>query len=43
MKNNKFEKILIPIEVELGFIRVPNKFKNLFPKKIKNKHTFKKF
>ncbi len=34
MKNNveKFTKNLIPIEIVLGFVRVPNKYKKLFPK-----------
>lgn len=32
MENNKFEKSIIPIEIDLGFIRVPNKYKKLFPK-----------
>jgi len=33
MKNTKFTKSIIPIEIELGFIRIPNKYKKLFPRK----------
>jgi hypothetical protein len=29
---NIIEKKIIPVEIDLGFIRIPNKFKYLFPK-----------
>ena len=32
MENIKFEKIVIPIEIELGFVRIPSKYKKDFPK-----------
>jgi len=32
--NQKFEKSIIPIEIELGFMRIPNKYKKLFPLEI---------
>lgn len=32
MDNIKFTKNVIPIEIELGFIRIPNKYKGQFPK-----------
>jgi len=31
MNNQKFTKNIIPIEIELGFVRIPNRYKNLFP------------
>lgn len=34
MVNQKFTKNIIPIEIELGFVRIPNKFRSLFPKTI---------
>ena len=34
MENQKFTKNIIPIEIELGFVRIPNEFRSLFPKTI---------
>jgi len=34
MNNQKFTKNLIAIEIELGFVRIPNRYKNLFPNTI---------
>lgn len=34
MGNQKFTKNIIPIEIELGFVRVPNQFRKLFPEEI---------
>ena len=34
MVNQKFTKNMIPIEIEIGFVRIPNKFRSLFPKTI---------
>lgn len=34
MLNQKFEKSIIPIEIELGFVRIPNKYRKLFPSEI---------
>lgn len=31
MQDKKFTKSIIPIEIELGFVRIPNKYKRLFP------------
>lgn len=31
MNNQKFTKNLIAIEIELGFVRIPNRYKDLFP------------
>jgi hypothetical protein len=33
MENIQFIKSIIPIEIDLGFIRIPNKYKNIFPLK----------
>jgi len=32
MENIQFTKSVIPIEIELGFVRIPSKYKKLFPK-----------
>lgn len=31
MENTKFTKSIIPIEIELGFVRIPSKYKKVFP------------
>lgn len=31
MDNRKFTKNVIPIEIELGFVRIPNKYRKIFP------------
>ncbi len=31
MENGQFTKSIIPVEIELGFVRIPNRYKKLFP------------
>lgn len=40
MTIQKFEKSIIPIEIELGFVRIPNKYRKFFPFQISKIEVF---